>query len=168
MRQVPWYTMGARLFIDAYIQSKDHIRILEYGAGGSTIYYSKLSSVELTTIEHDKGWVNKVANKLGPLSSILIHLPKPYYTYTVKCSAAQFDILLVDGRDRNMCIEWSLSTVKPGGLVVLDNSERSKYNKAKGIMKAKGYTPIHFVQKVRDDCGFAYPNWTTTIWVLSS
>ena len=38
-----------------------------------------------------------------------------------------FDIVLVDGRARRSCIFYSIPKVKPGGLLVLDNTERTEY-----------------------------------------
>jgi hypothetical protein len=40
---------------------------------------------------------------------------------------AYFDFVLVDGRARPSCIIHSISKIKPGGYLVLDNSDRSYY-----------------------------------------
>lgn len=38
-----------------------------------------------------------------------------------------FDVVLVDGRSRASCIQHSIAKIKKGGLLVLDNSERTYY-----------------------------------------
>lgn len=38
-----------------------------------------------------------------------------------------FDLVLVDGRARPSCIQQSIPKIKPGGLLVVDNTERSYY-----------------------------------------
>ncbi|MCB0532786.1 MAG: hypothetical protein KDD14_11370 [Saprospiraceae bacterium] len=38
-----------------------------------------------------------------------------------------FDLVLVDGRARPSCIKMALPHVKPGGLLVIDNTDRSHY-----------------------------------------
>lgn len=38
-----------------------------------------------------------------------------------------FDIIIIDGRSRPACIKHSVSKVAPGGVVVLDNADRSYY-----------------------------------------
>jgi hypothetical protein len=38
-----------------------------------------------------------------------------------------FDLILVDGRARRACLHYSASKVKPGGLIILDNSDRKYY-----------------------------------------
>ncbi|GAB5418498.1 MAG: hypothetical protein Crog4KO_02550 [Crocinitomicaceae bacterium] len=39
-----------------------------------------------------------------------------------------FDFIIVDGRARPECVFASLSKLKPNGLMILDNSERDRYN----------------------------------------
>ena len=38
------------------------------------------------------------------------------------------DFVLVDGRARTECAYYSISKLKKGGLFILDNSERDRYN----------------------------------------
>lgn len=38
-----------------------------------------------------------------------------------------FDLILVDGRARRSCLNYAASKIKPGGLLVLDNSDRKEY-----------------------------------------
>ena len=38
-----------------------------------------------------------------------------------------FDVILIDGRARPACIQHSVDKVRPGGLLVLDNADRSYY-----------------------------------------
>ncbi len=40
---------------------------------------------------------------------------------------SSFDIVLVDGRSRPSCYRHAHQKVKPGGLLILDNSERTRY-----------------------------------------
>src|SRR5690606_2632205 len=43
-----------------------------------------------------------------------------------------FDVIVVDGRARNACLRAARKHVKPGGLIVLDNSDRS-YDEGKSV-----------------------------------
>ena len=40
-----------------------------------------------------------------------------------------FDLIVVDGRNRNSCIKHALSKIKKGGYILLDNAERKHYTK---------------------------------------
>jgi predicted O-methyltransferase YrrM len=43
---------------------------------------------------------------------------------------AHFDLVLVDGRARSSCFKRALPKVRPGGFIVLDDSERKEYERA--------------------------------------
>lgn len=52
-----------------------------------------------------------------------------------------FDLILVDGRARPECVFASIDKLKPGGLMILDNSERERYKIAfKRLKEWKGHT----------------------------
>lgn len=50
-----------------------------------------------------------------------------YASYIDKYADEYFDIVLVDGRARPSCLKHALRKVKKGGLLILDNAERSYY-----------------------------------------
>ena len=47
---------------------------------------------------------------------------------------ASFDVVLIDGRARPSCLKHAVGKVKPGGMVVLDNTERENYWPAMAAM----------------------------------
>lgn len=55
------------------------------------------------------------------------HSFEKYASYIDKFPDSYFDVVLVDGRARPSCIKHSLSKVKKGGLLILDNAERPYY-----------------------------------------
>lgn len=75
-----------------------------------------------------------------------------YYQFVLKFPDHHFDFILVDGRARVECSFNCLDKLKPGGIFVLDNSERD------------GYKPVHQVlekwKKVNTTTGLT----DTTIW----
>lgn len=54
------------------------------------------------------------------------------------------DLLLVDGRARAATLLGNADAVKPGGILVLDNSERSEYQNAMRELEAKGWNWRHY------------------------
>ncbi len=50
-----------------------------------------------------------------------------YVTQIDEFSDDYFDIVMIDGRARPSCIMHSVRKVKPGGLIILDNADRSYY-----------------------------------------
>lgn len=54
---------------------------------------------------------------------------RSYANYIDKFDDHFFDFVLVDGRARESCSLKAIEKLKPGGLLILDNSERVRYNK---------------------------------------
>ncbi len=54
---------------------------------------------------------------------------KTYATFIDRYADEYFDIVLVDGRSRPSCIFHSLTKVKKGGYLIIDNSDRKYYFK---------------------------------------
>lgn len=50
---------------------------------------------------------------------------------------AYFDLVIVDGRARSSCVYHAMTKVKPGGWILLDNSEREDYRP--GIKALRGW-----------------------------
>lgn len=99
-------------------------KILEFGSGGSTIWLSSYD-VDLISIEHDQTWFSALQSKLEEqkISNVsLLYREKPYFKIADEFPDHHFDLILVDGRDRNECIQASLKKVKNGGLLVLDDA----------------------------------------------
>jgi hypothetical protein len=53
---------------------------------------------------------------------------------------AYFDVVLVDGRARPSCIQQAIPRLKPGGLLVVDNTERPYYLTAFQQIIAEGFS----------------------------
>lgn len=52
---------------------------------------------------------------------------KAYVTHIDQFADGYFDFVLVDGRSRSSCIKHSVSKLKKGGFLILDNSDRAYY-----------------------------------------
>lgn len=67
---------------------------------------------------------------------------------------ASFDVVLIDGRARPACICHSVAKVKPGGMLILDNSDRAYYL-AQTRPWLQDYTGLTFSGAVPHDPVFA-------------
>jgi hypothetical protein len=148
--KIPWITFPAISHIQRFI-TRD-MRVFEYGAGGSTIYFAGQVK-EVISIEHDKEWVTKIFDLLAGLNINNVKLkisepfkpeaPEKFYNsdnekynglsfknYVLEINNFPddyFDIILIDGRARNACFFHSINKLKKGGLLVWDNTERDRY-----------------------------------------
>ena len=54
-----------------------------------------------------------------------------------------FDVVLVDGRARPACFRRSERHVKPGGMIILDNSDRKTYTRIQDEAVSRGWRALH-------------------------
>ena len=154
--QVPWIVFSAFEFLERRVEPG--MRVLEFGMGGSTLYFLR-RGCRLTSIEHDPKWKEEVAERLTSSveeSWTPIHIPPDPSPVAGFCSQQPgfeglsfqsyalgadrfpdgfFDIVLVDGRARSACIRYALPKVRTeGGILILDNAERPRYEQARELL----------------------------------
>ena len=143
MGQVPWTSPASILIFRNILDSS--MKGFEYGSGRSTRFFARhLGS--LVSIEHDAGWYEKVKHDLEQPQNVTYKLIPPegsekevsYHAYAsaiLEHPAASFDFVLVDGRARVECCRNAVGRLKPGGILVLDNSERGHYREVFDMLK---------------------------------
>jgi len=134
----PWISQGAVLFCEKSL-NKDQVG-LEWGSGRSTAWFgSRLKS--LLSIEFDSGWHSKVVSDLQnkglenvecryiPIEHSITEPTKLYYekmpayvNIADNFADNSLDFVVVDGHYRQACILAALKKIKPGGLLLVDNT----------------------------------------------
>ena len=109
-------------------------RVLEYGAGGSTVRWSQCPSVEFwLTIEHDLEWKQLVMQKERrvPRSLLTVELHDSETSEDYVMAPADwvnpFDLIFVDGLHRVECVRASHQFLAPGGVVVLHDVRQNDH-----------------------------------------
>jgi hypothetical protein len=150
---LPWMNYGA---IDYLLSEMSRVTtIFEYGSGQSTLFWLDHGK-KVTSVEHDPAYYGFMSTKISSINSVDYRLIEPeldgietvanpssitlshsadFKGYTFKKYVESindfqdeyFDVVVVDGRARPSCIAKSLSKIKQGGLLVLDNSNRDYY-----------------------------------------
>ncbi len=140
---IPWVTYS---FIDFI---KDRLRpehaVFEFGSGNSTIFYAQRTGI-VVSVEHDKEWFDKItSSKPENAEMIFCELERDgdYCRMPVKLGE-EFDIIIVDGRDRVNCCIQAVEALSPNGVVVLDDSERPDYRDGINYLLDKGFKQISF------------------------
>jgi hypothetical protein len=148
----PWVTFPAQAWLEEVIKPTMHI--FEYGAGGSTIYFSKRVA-SVITVEHDDSWHRSVKDVLSRMATDqhrLIFVPperlvdgrhthylseswpgwsfEAYVRTIDKYSEETFDLVLIDGRARSACIRQAMSKIRRGGYLMVDNTDQLRYQRA--------------------------------------
>lgn len=142
-RALPWVTYSFIDFIKERITKSQHI--FEYGSGSSTIFYAERAG-EVTSVEHDKGWFDKVKGT-SPANAEMIFCElhrDGEYARKATLLDKKFNIIIVDGRDRVNCCKYSLDALSTDGVIILDDSERKVYQPARELLQENGFKEISF------------------------
>ena len=140
--RMPWWPYDAVAWVAASLPAE--ARVFEYGGGGSTLWLEDRGAI-VTVAEHDEQWHQHLANSLLPATRLLFRAPAASGTVTSAAAPGFFDgyvatigdepdgsldLVIVDGRARVDCVRWAMPKVRPGGLLLLDDTDRARYQSA--------------------------------------
>jgi len=138
---LPWYTYSFIFFLKPRLKS--HFEVFEYGSGNSTRWYAGLVK-HVTAVEHDTSWIALISPKLPANTTVMARPIGETYIDAVKTGNKQYHIIVVDGRNRVKCTAAAVDFLTPDGVLILDNSERDWYQKAKDLMHERGFRKLDF------------------------
>ncbi|MFN8257511.1 MAG: hypothetical protein U0W24_17585 [Bacteroidales bacterium] len=140
---IPWCTYSFIYFISGKLNKT--MNVFEFGSGNSTIWYaSRVNSI--IAVEHNKNWINLIQPKL-PANAKLVFKELEYdgqYCRTSGNDGIKYDIIIIDGRDRNNCVINSIHNLKDNGVIILDNSQRKTYQISFEFLVEKNFKFIDF------------------------
>jgi hypothetical protein len=108
----PWYTKPCVQWIDSLDLTERSI--FEFGVGESTKWYLERGAF-VHGVETNHDWWLKAVNAGAEVQ--LISNPAEYAT----ACYSEFDIIVVDGINRDECVFESLYHLKQGGFMIIDN-----------------------------------------------
>jgi len=119
--------------MDAVFALKRPARVLEFGAGGSTVRWSKLPFIEhWLTIEHDMEWYRTVSGETSPNAHLRLASSDNAQSYMepVAAHGGLFDLIFVDGLHRVECVTASRQWLAPHGIVILHDIWQNDHARA--------------------------------------
>jgi SAM-dependent methyltransferase len=135
--EIPWFSYAAIDFLQDYLMA--HMSVCEYGSGGSTLFFARRVR-SVVAIEDNPHWCERVKEKLRHqgLPNVTVKLapfdaknPTGFETssYLHAIPDQKFDVIVVDGTEewipvRPTCFHHAENFVKPGGIIVVDDSWR--------------------------------------------
>jgi hypothetical protein len=149
---MPWIAYPCVDFLESYLRP-EHV-VLEWGGGGSTIYFLK-KGCRLTTVESSGKWVTELSARVDALPADcrarwdLRFVPAKdnqdpliaEYIDQVK-RGGPWDAVLVDGWSRFKCLLAARSYMKVGGVLLLDNANQAQYAEVPAVMKGCEHRPF--------------------------
>lgn len=158
---IPWYTYPAIEYIKQLDFSQK--RIFEFGSGNSSLYWASVAR-EVVSVEDNKKWYES-RNKLKKNNMELLYRKVGEgYSESILQKDGSFDVIIVDAKVRDKCCEAAIKKLSNGGLIILDNSERSleyeEYSNSVKILKNANLIQVDF-------CGLGPINdyaWATSFF----
>ncbi|MEM1436529.1 MAG: hypothetical protein AAGG11_20940 [Pseudomonadota bacterium] len=141
---LPWFNYGLIHLLDERLRPAH--RVFEYGSGYSTLYFAARVA-NVTSVEHDSGWLNILRASLPANAELIECAAGTRYhaaAETSAVSASGFDIVLVDGLDRELCLPHAARALSPGGVIILDDSHRSAYAAAVQELSDLGFRQLRW------------------------
>lgn len=148
---VPWWTYRAIDIVDAWLVNRPKpVRVFEYGSGASTLWLADRAD-EVISIEHHAGFATVMEPALSARTEVTFRLIEPRrssspsigsakpghhgldfadYVRSIDAEPGSFDLIVIDGRAREACLTIASPRLSPGGLIVFDNSHRTRYQQA--------------------------------------
>lgn len=144
--RAPWWPYDAAAWLREHLPR--NARVFEYGGGGSTLWLEDLGAA-VTVVEHDEAWCRHLSQALRP-DTQLLGTPADvagfvgsaagdgfFDSYVAAIDAqpdAGLDLVIVDGRARVECVRRAIGKVRAGGLLLLDDSDRARYQPAVALL----------------------------------
>ena len=175
---LPWLNLGAISFLKQWLSSDDNV--FEWGSGRSTIWFAQKVKC-IHSVEHDSNYFDRLCEIVKDMRlGNIIPISQPLHTHMTQTSGHisnkkyemsiadfpenHFDLVVIDGRRRRLCLELSISHVKPGGIICLDNSERYLETHRAGI-----HPIVSFAEPLKDALinNFRSAHFSNGVWSTS-
>ena len=143
---IPWYTYPSIEYLDQFDYTGK--KIFEFGCGNSSKYWAARAG-KVTSVEDNPQWFAKWQRELtAPNQQVLLRREDETYENAVLESDIQYDVIIIDGKRRARCCQTALQRLAPGGLVILDDSDRAntaeEYRQAIALLRAAGLLQVDF------------------------
>jgi hypothetical protein len=143
-RPLPWYSYPAVEILTRRI--RPDMDVFEFGSGNSTLWWAdRVKSV--TAVEHHPQWAVRMARQV-PDNVSLLQVPleeNGEYCRTANRSGGQFHVIIIDGRDRVNCARNCMRALRDDGVIVWDDSQRSRYRPGHRFLARRDFRKLEFV-----------------------
>jgi len=143
---VPWWTFAAADRVEAFLADRPGCRVFEWGSGASTVWLGRRCGTVIS-VEHDARWAERMLEALPSNARLRLVEPAPGaavpsakpgfagldfadYVDAIDDVAGPLDLIVIDGRAREACLDRAVERLADGGLIVLDNVDRARYRQA--------------------------------------
>lgn len=160
MNPLPWFTYASLHFIEQKLSLKP-MKVFEFGSGNSTLWLSSRVA-NIISIENNPEFYADMSEKLHAINNVTYELRNLNENYHQKILEYQdeFDIIIIDGRERVECVKNCLQALKKTGVIIFDNSDRIRYEEAYDFLAKHQFKKIDF----KGIGPIGYKEWQTSIY----
>jgi hypothetical protein len=135
--ELPWFSYGAIDFLTTFL--RPDTTVFEFGSGGSTLFFARRCA-QVDSVEDDPVWAARVRDRavqLGLTNMRIAQCPFDFVNpegfehsaYLGQVRQDLYNVIVVDGADndytiRPICFRTAEDQIKPGGIIVVDDSWR--------------------------------------------
>lgn len=149
----PWWVYRSADEVEAFLLGRHKASVFEFGAGASTFWLARRAGT-VHSVEHDEAFGEQLESRLDAVPNVTLHRVAAgkrtasstatseragyaesdfgEYVATIADVGGSFDLIVIDGRARSACLEAAAAYLAADGIVVFDNSDRSRYRDAIG------------------------------------
>lgn len=143
---LPWYTYPAIEYLLQFDYRQK--KIFEFGCGNSSLFWAARAK-SVISIEDNPQWFAKWQQEFKAENlDIRYREEGAEYFQAIAEEDCRFDVIVIDGKRRAQCAEAALVKLAPGGMIILDDSDRvatsEEYINAIGILRRADLIQVDF------------------------
>lgn len=158
---LPWITFDAIRALAPL--ARPGTRVFEFGSGHSTLWWAE-HGAEIHSVEDDESWHGLLTERIAgmPKAHLYFEPGQQGYLSRIDRVGGPFDVVVVDGSHRKDCLAKAIDHVKPGGLLVVDNTDWHWFS------DVDDYVPTSWTKRVHAGWApFIGHRSQTTLWTRS-
>lgn len=145
-RPIPWYTYPAIEYLSQFDYGRK--KIFEFGCGYSSLFWADRAE-RVISIEDNPKWFAKWQEEFKRNNlDIRWRDEGEIYEKAIFEDDCFYDVIVVDGKRRAECAAAAVQKLAPGGLIILDDSDRintsQEYVRAAEALKAADLIQVDF------------------------
>jgi hypothetical protein len=139
---IPWLTYPFIDFLSPRLRPE--FTVCEFGAGSSTTWFAARCA-QVVSIEHNEAWAARLRPLLTANVELRLATDPETYAQQAELSGKTFQLILIDGIERNACLHRAARSLAPDGVVILDNSDRiAEYLPGTHALAEAGFRRLDF------------------------
>jgi predicted O-methyltransferase YrrM len=141
-----WWNFKTIKRVEKFLANKKNAEVFEYGSGASTIWLSKRAG-RVVSVESDGEFYQQVHDYTRDKQNVKLILREPsqqdsatfgskkqgfenlnFETFVKEIEQHKdFDLIIIDGRAREICLDYALKHLRPQGMILFDDTSRKRY-----------------------------------------